>query len=152
MNRSDTDRIHKEITLAASRSRVWRALTDHQEFGAWFLVDLEGPFRVGEKFQGRTTHPECRGVLLQAWVEQMEPETLFSFRWHPHAIDPDFDYSKEPTTLVEFRLEDAGSGTRLTVTESGFEAIPEGRRAEAFLRNDGGWTAQIENIRAHVDG
>lgn len=147
------DRIEKQIELKAPVSRVWRALTDHQEFGQWFRVRLEGPFVPGEMSRGRITYPGYEHVKWEATVETMEPERLFSFRWHPYAIDPDADYSGEPTTLVEFKLEPTASGgTLLTLTESGFSKIPSGRRAEAFRMNDGGWTTQMKNISAHVDG
>ena len=152
MTTSSTDRIHKELTLSAPPSRVWRALSDSAEFGEWFGVRLEGPFRVGETIRGQITHPDCEHLTFRARVERMEPERRFAFRWHPHATDPGFDYSNEPTTLVEFHLEQAGDGTRLTVTESGFDAIPEDRRAEVFMRNEGGWTLQVESIQRHVDG
>jgi hypothetical protein len=79
-----------------------------------------------------------------------EPERLFSFTWHPYAIDPKIDYSNEPPTLVEFRLEKALSGTLLLLTESGFDNIPKDRRLEAFRMNDGGWTEQMKNIESHV--
>jgi len=152
MNKASTDRIHKEITLSAPQSRVWRAISDSTEFGEWFGVRLEGPFRVGEEIGGQITHPGCDHMAFKAWVERLEPEHSFAFRWHPHAVDPEFDFANEPTTLVEFHLEEAGDGTRLTVTESGFDALPEERRAEFFMRNEGGWTIQMENIRRHVDG
>ena len=152
MMKSSTDRIHKEITLSAPVSRVWRALTDSGEFGAWFGVRLEGHFRVGEKVQGEITAAGCEGMTLVAWVERMEAEKSFAFRWHPYVVEPGADSASEPTTLVEFHLEEAGDGTRLTVTESGFDAIPEKHRAQAFMRNEGGWTSQVENIKKHVDG
>ncbi len=152
MTTSSTDRIHKEITLSASQSRVWRALSDSTEFGEWFGVRLEGPFSLGETIRGQITHPGCEHMTFQARVERMEPESSFAFRWHPHATDPEFDYANEPTTLVEFHLEQAGDGARLTVTESGFDGIPEDRRSEAFMRNEGGWAGQMENIQRHVDG
>jgi uncharacterized protein YndB with AHSA1/START domain len=152
MTESSTDRIHKEIALNAPQSRVWQALTDSTEFGQWFGVRLEGPFRVGEKIQGRVTCPGYENMAFEAWVERMEPERTFTFRWHPQAPDPDLDYSKEPTTLVEFHLKGDGTGTLLTVTESGFDQIPEDQRAEAFRRNEGGWTVQVDNIKSHVDG
>ena len=152
MTTSSTDRIRKQVTLSAPLSRVWRALSDSTEFGQWFGVRLEGPFRVGETIQGQVTCEGYEHMTLRAQVERMEPERVFAFRWHPHATDPDFDYSNEPTTLVEFQIEPAGDGTLLTVTESGFDAIPEHRRAEAFMRNEGGWTSQVENVKKHVDG
>jgi uncharacterized protein YndB with AHSA1/START domain len=149
---SDTDRIEKQIDLRAPRSRVWKALTDTREFSAWFGVDLDGRFAAGQPIRGRITIPGYQHVTMEVTVETMEPETRFSWRWHPAAIDPKADYSKEPTTLVEFRLAEIAGGTRLTVVESGFDRIPASRRDEAFRMNSGGWTMQVENIRKHVGG
>ena len=147
-----SDRIEKHIELKAPVARVWRALTDHREFGQWFRVKLDGPFQPGRVSRGQITYPGYEHVKWQVTVEQMEPERLFSFRWHPYAVDAAVDYSKEPTTLVEFRLEATAGGTRLIVTESGFEAIPKERRFEAYRMNEGGWNAQLENIEQHVAG
>ena len=149
---TDPNRIEKTILLRAPRPRVWRALTDAREFGTWFRVELEGPFEVGTTVKGRITHPGYEHVTMEMMIERMDAERVFAYRWHPYAIDPAVDYSKEPTTLVEFRLEDADGGTRLTLVESGFDRIPASRRAEAFRMNDDGWTAQMENIRRHVEG
>ena len=143
-------RIEKRIELKASVSRVWRALTDHREFGEWFGVKLEGPFVAGQLSQGQITHPGYQHVRWQAVVQKIEPERLFSFTWHPYGIDPKVDYSKETPTLVEFRLEKIPGGTLLLLTESGFDKIPKHRRAEAFRRNEGGWATQMENIARHV--
>jgi uncharacterized protein YndB with AHSA1/START domain len=115
-------------------------------------VKLEGTFAVGERVRGKITHPGYDHVTMEVTVERMDAENLFSFRWHPHAVDPKVDYSTEPTTLVEFRLEDSTDGTHLTVVESGFDQVPAARRAEAFRMNGEGWTAQMENIRRHVSG
>jgi len=145
-----SDRIEKRIELKAPVARVWRALTDHREFGQWFRVKLEAPFQPGRVSRGQITYPGYEHVKWQVTVEKMEAERLFSFRWHPYAVDAGIDYSKEPTTLVEFRLEAAAGGTLLIVTESGFEAIPKERRFEAYRMNDGGWTAQLKNIEQHV--
>lgn len=145
------DRIEKEIEIAAPVSRVWRALTDHREFGTWFRVDLEGPFAVGQVARGRITHPGYEHVVWQARIEAIEPEHTFAFSWRPYAIDPDVDYSAEPMTRVEFTLSPTATGTRLRLVESGFAGIPEGRRAEAFRMNDNGWTQQVQNIRRHVE-
>jgi uncharacterized protein YndB with AHSA1/START domain len=142
--------IEKRIELKAPVSRVWRALTDYREFGDWFRVKLEGPFVPGRESRGNITYPGYEHVVWTAVVQKMEPERLFSFTWHPYAVDPDFAYSKETPTLVEFRLEKAGSGTLLVLTESGFDNVPVERRSEAFRRNDGGWTEQMKNIEAHV--
>jgi uncharacterized protein YndB with AHSA1/START domain len=146
-----TNSIEKRIALRAPMSRVWRALTDHREFGEWFRVKLDGPFVPGEVSRGRITHPGYEHIKWEATIQEMEPERLFSFTWHPYAIDPNVDYSGEPTTLVEFRLEPNDGGTLLTVTESGFDAIPKERRLEAFRMNEGGWAIQMTNIQRHVD-
>ena len=144
------NRIEKRIELAAPVSRVWSALTDYREFGKWFGVKLEGPFVVGQVSRGNITHPAYERVKWEAAVQKMEPERLFSFTWHPYAIDPKIDYSKESPTLVEFRLEKTASGTLLVLTESGFDKIPSDRRIDALRMNDGGWTEQMKNIENHV--
>jgi uncharacterized protein YndB with AHSA1/START domain len=144
-----SDRIEKRIELKAPVSRVWRALTDYREFGEWFRVKLDGPFVVGQLSRGQITYPGYEHIKWQAIVQKMEPERLFSFTWH-HSFDPNADIYKEPTTLVEFRLEKTDAGTLLTLTESGFENLPEKLRLEAFPRNDGGWTEQMKNIERHV--
>jgi uncharacterized protein YndB with AHSA1/START domain len=149
---SSTDRIEKSIVLNAPRARVWRALTDHEEFGSWFRVALEAPFREGATVRGRITYPGYEHVIMEVVVERIEPQRLFSYRWHPYAVDPATDFAKEPTTLVEFRLDDAPGGTRLTVTESGFDALPPGRREEAFRMNEPGWAEQMTNVERHVAG
>jgi uncharacterized protein YndB with AHSA1/START domain len=145
-----TDRIEKRVVLRAPRSRVWRALTDAGEFGSWFGVTLQAPFTEGATVRGQITHPGYQHLTMELIVERLEPERYFAYRWHPYAIDPKIDYSQEPATLVEFRLEDAGEGTTLTIVESGFDRIPLARRAEAFKMNEGGWTQQVRNIERHV--
>jgi uncharacterized protein YndB with AHSA1/START domain len=150
MAETSTDRIEKEVVLRAPRSRVWRALTDSKEFGEWFGVDMKDGFASGAWARGRITHPGYEHLTLEVLVERMEEGSLFSFRWHPYAVDPSKDYSGEPMTLVEFVLEDAPEGTWLRVTESGFDRIPIERRAEAFRMNSGGWAAQVENVAKYV--
>jgi uncharacterized protein YndB with AHSA1/START domain len=144
------DRIEKRIELAAPVSRVWRALTDYREFGEWFRVKLDGPFAEGQISRGHITYPGYEHVKWEAVVQKIEPEGLFSFTWHPYAIDPKIDYSKETPTLVEFRLTKTASGTLLVLTESGFDKIPSDRRIEALRMNEGGWTEQMKNIERHV--
>ena len=145
------DRIEKQVLLRAPRSRVWTALVDRAEFGSWFGVRFEpGRFVAGETVSGKITHPGYEHVVMTILVEDVEPETRFSYRWHPYAADPDFDFSGEPRTLVTFTLEDVDGGTLLTLVESGFELLPESRRAEAWPMNDGGWTEQMKNIERHV--
>ena len=145
-----TDRIEKQIEIAAPLSRVWRVLTDHREFGEWFCVKLEGPFVPGEVREGRITYPGFEHIKWKATVKQIRPEQLFSFTWHPYAVDPNFDYSGEPETLVEFHLEPTATGTLLTVIESGFDALPSERRVDALRMNGQGWAIQVENISEHV--
>jgi uncharacterized protein YndB with AHSA1/START domain len=111
---------------------------------------MDGPFVAGKPIGGQITHPGYEHVRMEIVVKAIEPETLFSYTWHPYSVDPKVDYTKEASTLVEFRLQATAGGTLLTVTESGFEKIPSERRAEAFLRNDGGWRQQMKNIEAYV--
>ena len=144
------DRIEKRIELKAPVSRVWRALTDYREFGEWFRVKLDGPFVPGQVSRGHITWPGYEHLIWEAVVQQMEPERLFSFTWHPYSVDPNIDYSKETPTLVEFILEQTATGTLLLLTESGFDKIPSDRRDEAFRRNEGGWEQQMKNIESHV--
>jgi len=146
----NTDRIEKQIELKAPVSRVWRALTDYKEFGEWFGVKSESPFVAGQPARGRIIYPGYEHLMLEAVVQKIEPETLFSYTWHPYAIDTKVDYSKETPTLVEFRLEKTATGTLLRVTESGFDKIPSARRDEAFRKNEGGWAQQMKNIERHV--
>ena len=143
-----TDRIEKTVILKAPRSRIWKALSDAKQFGEWFQVKLDGEFKAGATIHGTITYPGYEGHKMAMAVERIEPERLFSYRWHPG--DPQIDYSAEPMTLVEFRLEDVPGGTRLTIVESGFDKLPLSRRAEAFRMNEGGWIEQIENIQRHV--
>lgn len=152
MNVTSTDRIEKKVLLRAPRARVWQALADARTFGRWFGVDLAGPFAVGTRVQGRITHEGYEHVPFEITVERMEPERLFSWRWHPHAVEPGADYAAEPTTLVVFELDEVEDGTLLTVVESGFDGIPLSRRAEAYRGNDEGWTQQMEAIERYVAG
>jgi uncharacterized protein YndB with AHSA1/START domain len=156
-----TDRIEKKILLRAPLKRVWRAIADSREFGTWFGLKFDGPFVEGASLRGvivtsavnaevaRLQKPH-EGIVFEILIEKIEPERLFSFRWHPHAIKRDVDYSKEPTTLVVFELEEVPEGVMLTVTESGFDRIPLARRAEAFLANDAGWSIMIQVIEEYL--
>lgn len=155
------DRIEKTVVLRAPRDRVWNAIADARQFGTWFGVALDGPFVAGQRITGTMTPTKVdaevakrqesfAGFAMEWLVEAIEPMTRFAFRWHPFAIERDVDYSHEPTTLVEFVLADADGGTRLTITESGFDQIPLERRAKAFTANDGGWTKQVELIAKYL--
>jgi uncharacterized protein YndB with AHSA1/START domain len=158
---SSTDRIEKKVLLRAPRARVWRALTDAQEFGSWFGMKFDGTFVPGKSVQGRivptTVDAEVaahqkpyEGILFELQVDRLEPERLFSFRWHPNAVERGRDYSAEPTTLVSFELEDVQGGVLLTVTESGFDAIPLERRAKAFASNDQGWGMVVQLLEKYL--
>lgn len=157
----NTDRIEKKVLLRAPRERVWRAISDAKEFGSWFGVAFDGPFVAGKPITGKivptTVDAEVakrqephRGVAFEFAVDRVEPMRLFSFRWHPYAVDKGVDYSKEPSTLVVFELDEAAGGTMLTVTESGFDRIPLERRAKAFAANEGGWNAQMKLIEKYL--
>jgi uncharacterized protein YndB with AHSA1/START domain len=156
-----TDRIEKKILLRAPRKRVWRALTDSKEFGSWFGMKFDGPFVPGAKMRGvivpttvnaevAKAQKEYEGLPFVITIEQMDPERLFSFRWHPHAIERDVDYSHEPTTLIVFLLEEVPDGIMLTVTESGFDRIPIARRAKAFTANEQGWGMVVKLIEEYL--
>lgn len=147
---TSTDRIEKQIFIHAPRTRVWRALTDAREFGQWFGVRLEGPFAAGARVTGRITHAGYDHLTMAIEIDRVEPERLFAWRWHPGAFDPAVDDADEPMTTVVFELHDEPGGTRLTVVESGFDAIPLARRVAALRLNTEGWAEQLENITHHV--
>jgi uncharacterized protein YndB with AHSA1/START domain len=146
-----SDRIEKSVELKAPVSRVWRAITDYEQFGQWFRVRLDGPFLPEQPSTGRMTRPGFEHIRWRATVKKIEPERLFSFTWHPYAIDPNKDYSGEEPTLVEFTLEKSAVGTLLRIVESGFDKVPSYRRDEAMRMNSKGWQMQTESIRQHVE-
>ncbi|MGB6309810.1 MAG: SRPBCC family protein [Steroidobacteraceae bacterium] len=146
-----TDRIERKILLKASRSRVWRALSNAEEFGGWFGVDFKGQaFVAGKSVKGRITYPGYEHLVMAVLIERVVPERLLSWRWHPAAIEAGVDYSQEPTTLVVFEIEDGDGGVILNVVESGLDQIPLARRATVFRLNTSGWDTQINNIEKHV--
>lgn len=146
-----TDRIEKTIDVKAPVDRVWRALSDSREFGKWFGVELDGPFAPGEVSRGRLTISGCENLNWEVEIVSMEEPRYLAFKWHPNAVDPDIDYTEEEPTLVEFTLEPTAAGSRLTVVESGFDALPAGRRADAMRQNDKGWTFQMDRIKAYAE-
>lgn len=146
-----SDRIERKILLKAPRSTVWRALANAESFGKWFGVALDGKrFVAGERTQGQITYPGYEHLVWDVQVARVEPERVFAFRWHPYAVEPDMDYSSEPTTLVLFELEDMDGGTLLKVVESGFDNIPAERRLKAFRMNSRGWDDQMTNIETYL--
>jgi uncharacterized protein YndB with AHSA1/START domain len=159
----NTDRIEKKILLRAPRKRVWRALADSTEFGTWFGMKFDGPFMAGARLRAvmvpTTVNAEVakiqethEGIVFEITIEQLEPERLFSFHWHPHAVERGVDYSAEPTTLVTFVLEEVADGVMLTLTESGFDQIPLARRAKAFTANDRGWSIMVRVLEEYLAG
>jgi len=146
----NTDRIEKSATFRESRSRVWQALTDTTEFGRWFGIEFNGAFAPGARLEGKITTPGYEHLRAEVVVDRVEPEWLFSFRWHPAATDPKKDYSREPTTLVAFQLSDVIGGTKLVVTESGFDRIPSDRREHAYHENEAGWAQQVLSITRYL--
>ena len=158
---TETDRIEKKIVLRANRDRVWRALSNSQEFGSWFGMTFDGPFVEGQRVHGAIIptkvdpevakkQAEFEGLRFELIVERLAPQKTFAFRWHPAAVERGVDYSAEPMTLVTFELEDAADGILLTVIESGFDAIPLERRAKAFASNTEGWSLVIKLLEAHL--
>jgi uncharacterized protein YndB with AHSA1/START domain len=158
---SQTDRIEKRVLLRAPQERVWSAISDAKQFGSWFGVEFDGEFAAGRHLSGKIVPTKVdekvakmqephSGMACDIAVERVEPMRLLSFRWHPYAIEPDADYSTEPTTLVTFELQPVAQGTMLTITESGFDSIPLARRAEAFASNEEGWSIQTTLIEKYL--
>ena len=156
-----TGRIEKKIVLKAPLDRVWRAISDSKEFGTWFGMAFDGPFVQGTRLKGKIVPTAVdaevarlqkphEGTAFEIAIEGVEPMRRFSFRWHPYAVDAGTDYSKEPTTLVTFELQEVSGGTQLIVTESGFDQIPLARRAAAFKANEGGWEMQTQLIAKYL--
>jgi uncharacterized protein YndB with AHSA1/START domain len=148
---TSTDRIEKTTIIRAPRARVWRALSSHEEFGRWFGVTMDRAFTPGATIRGKILDPQYAHMPFELTIDRVEPERLLSMRWHPYAHDPAVDYSAEPTTLIEFTLDEVPEGTRLTVVESGFDRIPIERRALAYRMNDEGWGIQVGNIKKYVE-
>ena len=150
---TDTDRIERQIFLKAPRARVWAALSNADEFGAWFGMALRGrAFQPDQHVSGNITIKGFEHVVFDVRIVDVEPEQRLSMRWHPYPVDPAIDYSKEPTTLIEFDLQESDGGTLLRVVESGFDKIPAARRAETFRMNSQGWEGQMRNIEQYLAG
>ncbi len=143
------DRIEKKIQVPVPRARLWRAITDVEEFSKWFGVKLDAGFVAGAPARGRIAHPGLEHLTFEAHVETIEPERRLTWRWHPHPVKPGVDYASEPMTLVTFELEDAAGGATLSIVESGFDQIPAARRAEAYQGNEQGWSGQVGAIERY---
>jgi uncharacterized protein YndB with AHSA1/START domain len=155
------DRIEKKILLRAPLKRVWHALSDSKEFGIWFGVKFDAPFTPGARIRGKIIgtavdtevarlQTQYEHIPFEITIDRIEPQRLFSFRWHPNAVEPGLDYSKEPTTLIEFTLEEVADGVLLTVSESGFDQIPLVRRAKAFTANEQGWGMVLKLVEKYL--
>ena len=144
------DRIEKQVTVAATIGRTWRALADAREFGQWFQVDFDAPFFPGQRVTGRVRNPDYRDLRFDMVIERMDAPERLTLRWHPYPVDPKADYSHERPTLVEFRLKEVPGGTQVQVAESGFEQIPLERRADAYRMNSQGWEQQMQNLRDYL--
>ena len=150
MSTITTDRIEKRIELRHPRARVWKALTDSEEFGRWFGAVFTEPFRLGARLRGRVTHKGYEHMTMDVTIERMEPERLFAWRWRPGAAEPGEAFADEPTTLVVFELQEIPGGTLLTVVESGFDGIPAARRAKAYEMHEQGWAGQMKSIAEYL--
>lgn len=144
-------KIERTIVLRAPRSRVWRALTDGRMFAEWFGVTIEGEFAPGAAVHMVTTHPGFAGIHFTLWVERMEPEHTFTWKWHPGSEQPGPGHEAERTD-VSFTLEEVAEGTRLTAIESGFDRISLARRAKVYQEIVGGWDGQLAALEAYVRG
>jgi len=158
----NTDRIEKRVVLRAPLDRVWRAISDAEEFGRWFGVRFDGAFVAGQSITAAiapTTvddevakRQEPHAGTKSTWqIVAIEPQRRFAYRWHPFAIDPDVNYDSEPTTLVEFTLSETDDGVLLIITESGFDAIPLARRSASFEANSEGWAIQTDLVRRYIE-
>lgn len=146
----ENDSITRQIHIDADQQRVWNALTDATEFGKWFCVKLDGPFVVDETTTGKMTYPGHEGIPWITVTEAMDPPNLFVFRW-PHCA-PNENIS--PSTIwltVEFTLKSQNGGTLVTVTETGFSALPEDQRISMLRDNAEGWDIQTVNLKRHVE-
>jgi uncharacterized protein YndB with AHSA1/START domain len=159
----NTNRIEKHVVLHAPLDRVWRAISNAEEFGRWFGVRFDGPFVAGTSVTAAITPTSIdedvakrqqphAGVKSTWQIVAIEPQRRFAYRWHPFAVDPDADYDQEPTTLVEFTLTETPEGVLLTIVESGFDVIPEARRSDSFEANTEGWAIQADLFRRYAEG
>jgi uncharacterized protein YndB with AHSA1/START domain len=145
------DRIEKSFVVKAPVSRVWEALSDHRQFGQWFRVALDQPYEVGGRSTGQMTEPGYEQYKWRAVIEALEPERRLAFRW-VHSDTPEAPKDEDPMTLVEFRLVAKGDATEVTITESGFEALPDAKRGEALRSNAEGWDIQAGNLVDYLAG
>lgn len=150
-HRPQTDRIEETFDLRAPLDRVWRAISDHREFGKWFRVVIDRPFEKEVESTGKMLETGYERLPWRVMVAAIQPMKRFAFTWHPYAIDPKKDYDDEIPTLVEFFLSEIPGGTRVTIRESGFDMIPAQRRLAAFAKNTRGWAIQKDNLARHVE-
>lgn len=144
-----TDAIERKVFLRASRKNVWDDITDPKLFAEWFSMDIKGTFEPGNKITGTVNFKEHEKMIVDAKIDEMVPQKVFSWYWHPFPADPNFDYSKEAMTHISFELKDSPGGTLLTVTESGFDKLSPSRRNETYNANSEGWDMVLKSIEKH---
>jgi uncharacterized protein YndB with AHSA1/START domain len=144
-------RIDRTIEIHAPPERVWRALTSPSELSAWFQVTIEGEIAPGNEVWMTSVHAGYSGQRFRVRFVEMTPPERFVWQWHPGEVDPAVDYSQEPRTTVTFTLEPSGTGTRLSVAETGFNAISLARRAKVYSDNSQGWTEVLGWLQRYVE-
>ena len=151
MTVAELSRIDRTIELNAPRERVWRALTNADELSAWFQVKIEGAVAPDIDVWMTSLHPGHAGQRFRVRFTEMTPPERFVWEWHPGEVDPERDYSREPRTTVTFTLEPSARGTRLSVSETGFDEIALARRAKVYKDNSQGWLEVLVWLQTYVE-
>jgi uncharacterized protein YndB with AHSA1/START domain len=137
------DTIEREITVKASQKRVYQAISDPKQIVTWFPDEIEGSLAVGERPVFSFTAQKHK---TQIFVEAAKPYEYFAYRWVPGRAGIIGDVMKVPNTLVEFRIEETGDGTRVTLKESGFASLPAEVAEESLRDNSGGWNIMMDRL------
>ena len=151
MTIAELSRIDRTIEIAAPPERVWRALTDVAELSEWFQVTIEGHIAPGSELWMTSVLPQHAGQRWPVRILELTPPRRVVWQWHPGEVDPARDYSREPQTTVTFTLEPSEQGTRLSLAETGFDALALERRAKAFADNSQGWTEVLDWLQRYVE-
>ena len=145
------NRIDRTIEVNAPPDQVWRVLTTAKDLSTWFKVSVEGDIVAGAEIWMTSLNSGHEGTRFLVRIKEMTAPRRFVWEWHPGAVDPAIDYSREPWTTVTFTLEPSGRGTRLSVSETGFNDISLARRAKAYADNSQGWTEVLVWIQKYAD-
>lgn len=151
MTLAELSRIDRTVDINAPRERVWRALTNDEELAAWFQVRLEGEMRTGGVVWMTSVHPQHAGQRWPVRIVELSEPIRMVWQWHPGEVDPAVDYSQQPQTTVTFTLEPTAGGTRVSVSETGFDEIALARRAKAYADNSQGWTEVTVWLKTYVE-